>query len=328
MDQGQCFIFCKDILGVKTNIHDFKWVYGSVAPVAQEKEFEACRFKFFVRVVPERELPQVDDTAQRFQTYSWNDANHVLSCRRTIFRILTIGFDIRIGGNSVYADIGENYYRLVKNRVMNLHGVYYLLADLANMLLMKNGYLTLYASAVSDLSRNRCMVNFAPPNTGKTVTAVKMCQKMGYRLLGEDIVITDGYNIYACPWTSSYRRPGICTDSAGAFGRVNKATTIDICAQDVLTDVVVLSLGSYAIREDKSEIVSRIAMLNGYLFQYFSSPIIKLLSYFCEDYRISWNQMAERMIEQMVLNTQSCSIQCEKSADFAEILHKKLLGEA
>ena len=173
MEKEFFYVFCSGILGVRTNIEGFSWIYGSAAPCSSLAAYETCAIKFDIRLVPEKELEQsTGENIQHFQAYVWNDRSHTLSCRRTLFGKIKLGYDLTIKENTVSAQIGKNYYRFVKHRVMNLHGVYYLLSDLANILLLKNGYLSLYASAVYNRVTERCLVSFAPPNTGKTYTAV------------------------------------------------------------------------------------------------------------------------------------------------------------
>ena len=244
-----------------------------------------------------------------------------------LFGHFKIGFNIRIDGKTVYAEIGRNYYRLVRNRIMNLHGMYYLLADLANMILLKNGLLSLYASAVYCESNNRCTVFFAPPNTGKTLTASKLCSLGGYKLVGEDIVITDTEKVYSCPWTSSYRKSSSVVDDSGALGRIRKNADMDRFDVCDLTDVVVLSLGEARSSDEKQDVFQSICILNGYLFDYYSSPIVKILAYFDEEYRKDWNNCAESMIKDMVESCNSRSISMKAPMEFYEIVASETTGK-
>lgn len=313
-------VYCRGILGVKTNVPGFKWVYGSTAPDAAREEYEECKIKLEAVVVPEKALTERRNFDKSFQAYSWDQEMHTISCLRTFFLNVKIGYNIRIANNTIYAEIGENYYRFVKNRTMNLHGMYYLLSDLANMLLLKNGYLTLYASAVYYEPKNKCLVNFAPPNTGKTLTVSKLCELPGYKLVGEDVVITDGEKVYSCPWTCSYRGKQSVVDSAGSMRRNAKMAAPQIEEKCVWTDLAVLSLGEKAIITDPHETLNRICILNGYLFGYFSTPILKLLAYFDKEYYQPWNEMAEAMLKQVVGRVNCCVVQAETAMDFYELI--------
>ena len=67
--------------------------------------------------------------------------------------------------------------------------MYYLLSDIANIILLKNGLLTLYAAGVYCNKNNKGMVFWGAPNTGKTLTAMRLCKDYDFSLLGEDIVM-------------------------------------------------------------------------------------------------------------------------------------------
>ena len=327
MSKERYFVYCKDILGVSTDIRNFKWIYGSVAPESTQEDFEKCLVKFYVRVVPEKDLPKIHDFIESFQAYYWNEDSQTLSCRRKLLRAVNMGYDVRIDGNSVFATVGANYYRLIKNRVMNLHGMYYLLADLANIMLLKNGYATLYASAVFYEPGNRCVVNLAPPNTGKTLTATSLCALPGFQLVGEDVVITDGNKIFSCPWTSSYRKKGTEADSAGAFGRVKNGPIFEVRQTCEVTDVAVLSIGDPIIHENKDDILNRVCLLNGYLFQYNSSPVIKILACFSKGFRIRWNELAEQLLGNIVSKASCVYVRRKTPDEFSDIICSRLLGE-
>ena len=321
-------IYCDGILGVKTNVNNFKWVYGSVAPNSSYGEYEKCKVKFDICVKPEKLLSPIGSPDRRFQCFSWNDKNKTVSYRRTFFKYLRVGYDIKVDGNVVSAEIGENYYRLIKNRVMNLHGIYYLLSDIANIILLSNGYLTMYSAAVYNKSTNRGAVCFGAPNTGKTFTATKLCENPDYYLVGEDMVISDGRKLYSCPWTTSYRN-NKCKDldSAGSLKRTQNSAKLRFIELCELTDIVVLSLGKEEIGFCKKDISSKACLINGYLFNYYSSPIVKILGFFDDSFCIPWQEQAETMLKNIVENSNCLSVQLETASGFADKIHSKLFGE-
>ena len=265
-DEWYFYVYCGGILGVKTNYRDFKWIYGSVAPSCSEDVFEECKVKFTVIVEPDKHISLTNPPDGRFQMYSWDKTEKTLFFDRTFFSSIKTAFSIKFEGNSVEAHIGKNYFKYVKLKIMHMHAVYYMLSDIASVLLLKNGMLSLYASAVYYAPEDRCVVCFAPPNTGKTVTAESLCKLSGYKLVGEDVVITDGSRIYSCPWTNSYRKNGGSFDGAGAFGRLKTAEYRPKYSDCKVTDIAVLSLGEPAITPDKQEAEKKISILNGYLF--------------------------------------------------------------
>lgn len=321
-------VYCKNILAIKTNVDDFKWVYGSVAPLASQEEYERCILKFEIFVKNENQLGEVDCYEKQFQSYMWNGKNKRLYYRRKFPLNFEIGYNVKIEGNHVFAEIGKHYYSLIKSRIMNLHSAYYLLSDIANMLLLKNNFLTLYSSALYFEPLKKGLVNFAAPNTGKTYTAMQLCEDVSYKLVGEDVVISDGYRIYSCPWTNSYRKQGrFHVDSAGVFSKPGKHIMQDFQDECDITDMIVLSRGQKNIVKDKREVLKDISILNGYLFDYYSSPIIKILAYFDKDYDECWNERAVAFLQKMVDENRTCMIQTEDSSDFKNIIHEMVSEE-
>lgn len=318
-------IYCKELLAVKTNVENFSWIYGSTPMIADEKEYQKCVVKVNVTIMPEKELQKAKEQDEKFQAYTWDNTNKMVFYWRTIMGI-PIGYNIRLGENEIHAEIGRNYYRFVKNRTMNLHGIYYLLSDIANIVLLNQGYLTLYASAVADDSSCGTVL-FAPPNTGKTVTATMLCKHFGYSLVGEDIAITDGTHIYGCPWTHSYRKKGTRLDSAGLFRRGQCPENLKNCDMCDVTELVTLSLGKNEIHTNKDELFRQSKMLNGYLFNYYSSPIVKILGYFDETYDIPYKERAEKMLRNMVEHCHCRCIQAKDTMDFYQLIGTQVSDE-
>ncbi len=321
------YVYCDGILGVKTDIRNFRWVYGSDAEAASGEEYEKCAVKFSVCL--KKEPGEVKTYDKKFQSFLWEEKTKTVHYRRTLFSKLKLGYDITFNNDSVDVVVGKNYFKYVKLRMMNMHAVYYLLSDIANMLLLKKGYHTLYASAVCSKEKDRGIVFFSPPNTGKTLTATTLSREYPYSMIGEDIVITDGKKLYSCPWTSSYRKKSSAEDSAGSFGRTKNKPDCEKSAEGELADVVVLSLGKEKkITSDKNELLNQILILNGYLFNYLTSPIIKVLGYFDMDFSADWNTASTDALK-AVFSEKNCSgIQAQKSPELPELVCKLLTGDA
>ncbi len=324
MNDGYYFyVYCGGILGVKTNYRDFKWIYGSASLFCSEEEYKKCKVKFTVIVEHDKQITPDNAPDGRFQMYLWDKPQKTLFFGRTFFSAIKTAFSVKIDGNNVEARIGKNYLKYIKFKIMHMHAAYYMLSDIACVLLLKNGLLSLYASAVYFEPENRCVVCFAPPNTGKTVTAEKLCKLSGYKPVGEDVVITDGSRVYSCPWTNSFRKSGKSFDGAGAFGRKKTAEHRPTCGDCEVTDIAVLSIGEPAITSDKQETEKKISILNGYLFDYYSSPIIKILAYFDSGFDEPWNNIAGEIIKDMVLRSGCRCIQAKSPQDFSGMIQFK-----
>lgn len=324
MESVYYYIYCEGILGVKTNSINFKWIYGSSATEASKDDYDKCAVKFDIFITPEKSLKPINKNSQRFQSYTWDNQIKKLSCRRKLFKYINIGYDIEIKGNTVQATIGKNYYKYVQNRFMNLHGIYYLLSDLANILLLQNGFASLYASAVHNDLYSRCVVNFAPPNTGKTLTVVKLCELGNYSMIGEDVVISDGKKVFSCPWTCSYRGNEQEGDTAGALNRVENKGNYIFKNESLISDCIVLSLGDYSITQCKEIVLKKALTLTEYLFNGYASPIVSILRYFDDSFDKPWDDYAHNILGNIVENSNAYLIQSSNSKDFYIVIDKLL----
>ena len=68
------------------------------------------------------------------------------------------------------------------------------------------------------------------------------------------------------------------------------------------------------------------SILNGYLFHYYSSPVVKVLSYFDETYNKQWLEMSDELMSNMVNASECRLIQAKKSEEFADIIEEKIIG--
>lgn len=320
------YVYCKGILGVRTNIKNFKWIYGSIAPETSKQEFEQCVVKFVVKEKPEKKLDEIGEETLKYQTFYWDEKKERLHYRRKLFGKILIGYDIEFLEDVINVNVGKTYKKLIRQRVMNLHGIHYLLADIANISLIKKGYFTLYASAIYSSLNMKGLVCFAPPNTGKTITATKLCTSPENLLIGEDIVITDGVTLFGCPWTTSYRLNKRNDDDGGSFGRIKYKKEVAFGDNCLLTDFVLLSRGKERIIDDKEELKRKILIVNGYLFNYYSSPIIKVLGYFKKEFDNSWNENYQKTLFEIIDRICCIEIQTNNPIDYEKIVQRFLMG--
>ena len=224
---------------------------------------------------------------------------------------------------TVKAAFGKNYYRMVRHRIMNLHDAYYLLSDLANVLLLKCGYLTMYCAAALHCESGRVIALFAPPNAGKSYTIKQLCETENYKLIAEDIALLNrNVQIVSCPWTCSYRnvKSNILnsSDSSGTFLRAHKRLPEYEAIQKALrlSDLILLNRaeGNPAIAVD--DIEKRILILNKYLFCGYNSPIINVLAFFNRDFDQGWEERACSIMKLAFLECKVTAISCESADAF------------
>lgn len=313
------FVYADRMLGVEVNDSYFRWVYGRNAPAVDKATFDACKVRFFITFADDHQIQLPTSDVERFQCFSWNRENKTLCYHRKLLGA-HIAYSVSIRGNEASIILGRFYANLMHHRFMNLHGAYYLLSDLANILLLKNGYVTLYCAAALHRESGRRVALFSAPNTGKSYTVQRLCETGDYSIIAEDIAIADEEGrITGCPWTNSYRKGALRKwfdlDSGGTFAHrhMHNYTLEDKTAsgQSYLSDVILLSRMQDKHKADQGEIEKKILILNKYLFCGYNSPIVNVLAFFDDEFNCDW----ECTEKQILLSIFSRSVVTEISLD-------------
>ena len=179
----------------------------------------------------------------------------------------------------------------------------YILTDIVSGMLLRNGIATLHCSAVNH--NGRSIIIFAPPDTGKTLTCMRLVKNHGYKFVAEDFALTDGESLWAVPWTSTFRFYDDINQSKMdsflntitkllpvlALFKFTKSKSIDhyidqarIELYSEATDVAVLERGESAVCFDKEEGLRKILNLNKYEFNYHKAPAVIAMNYFNRDF--------------------------------------------
>jgi hypothetical protein len=203
-------------------------------------------------------------------------------------------------GDEPTLTVNRAYYRYISHRFMNLHSVGYILTDLAALLLLRRGLAPLHCSAFK--LGNATVVVAAPPNTGKTLTAMTACLDHGADFIAEDLAVTDGRDVFAVPWTSTFRYYQQIDRSLAARFR-DKATRVfpplelwsarrpapvteyvssdRVVARSRVTHVVLLERGEPQLRPlELTEACRKLRNLNRYEFNYHKAPLAVAYEYF------------------------------------------------
>lgn len=227
--------------------------------------------------------------------------------------------------------VNKVYYKLITHRIMNLHSIHYIATDLAALLLLKKGYAPIHCSAFK--KGDEAVAVFAPPDTGKTLSAVTACMDLGASFIAEDMAITDGKVIYAVPWTNSFCY--YTSNSKKDKNRDPKAET----AQDkkkqgllsaVATHVAVLEKGSdETALLPESIAISKLMNLNRYEFNYLRSPLLIAYEFFNPGLMIDEGLEKEReILSALVRNSQKAfTLRRENPTHYAKALLSEMVGE-
>ena len=301
------FVYIKDMLAVETNLDKFYWSFGANAPKVHKDLFDKCKIKVYLNVVRDKDVPKND--CERFSFFTTNRDKTSLYYNRNIFGGIRMSFNLRIDGNSVYMTCGKNYYNFVRLRIMNIHSAGYLLSDVVEGLLLKNGLCTLYCSSINFEEQERSACIFGAPNTGKTLTAMLLCNRYGGKLMSEDFAVTDGEYVYGAPWTNTHRKYNI----EGGSDRVEIEE--NPCR---ITDIVVLQKGED--KEDREKNLEKVRYLNRYGLCYVKSPCLIALSYFNKAFDLQTMMDKENeILEKLTENCNYLYISSENATNFADV---------
>jgi hypothetical protein len=97
--------------------------------------------------------------------------------------------------------VNKTFHRLAKVTIGNVHSVGWLMRDFTNLALLANNYALLHTAALK--FENKVVLIFGLSNTGKTTTIFSLVKERGAQFYGDDLVVTDGSKLYACPHTGA-----------------------------------------------------------------------------------------------------------------------------
>ena len=265
------YTYCKDLISVKTSINNFKWVFGRNAPDIGQDAFDQSLIKLSVATDNDNNITaQCDMSMRRFGDYYGRIGDNQIIFSKHIKVLGTLSYKISRNGNSLNVVIGKRYLRFIKYKIMHLHPMYYILFDFVTAILLENGYLPLYCSAVS-FSTGNTSVMVAPPNTGKSLTRLLLINRYDAALIAEDIAVTDGEYVWPVPYTFTYRD----------YGSIKLKKDFKVCADKKKIDNLFwLQHGEPSLVPMHIDEADKLQVLNDYLAEYAKSPAIDAFYYF------------------------------------------------
>ncbi len=300
------FVYVDGILGVKTNGEDFAWSYGTVAPKTSKEKYEECKIKILLEVRNSDEVFDKNMDISQLSKYHYfyaKQGERKIYYERNFLGKRKLRYSIQINKNDIHVIVGKNYMKYIKHRIMGLHSMSYILTDIVAGLFLEKGIATIHCSAVS--KNGKTIIIFAPPDTGKTLTSMRLCIEHGYNFIAEDFALTDGKNVWSVPWTSTFRfydelneskiddlinkvKSNMPILSLLPIGSKKKSVdnylgSYNIARFSKATDVVLLERGAHSKNYDKKEGLRKIINLNRYEFNYHKAPVLIAMNYFNPD---------------------------------------------
>lgn len=339
-------IFIPEILGLATTLNSFEWPYGSLRKYAPEHEFNACRLKIYLEVIDELEIKKEIDSSKGLYKYHYfygSPRSEKIYYLRKLFGLGTLAYSLKMSDDIVHIRCNRKYLRFIKLRVMGMHSIPFILADITSFLLLRMGLATIHCAAVK--KNEKTIIIAAAPNTGKTLTCVTLCRDYGYQYIAEDFVITDGSNIWGVPWTSTFRFYYLDNNKLKKYKTMLlKSNSIfhllpiesgclitDIIPKDRIllsskaSDIVLLENGPSQYNCDKEEGIEKLLILNRYELNYHKAPAVLLFNYFNLRYSIADAFNVEKNIIARLLNNCNYHLISEKhSINYAMIIDSKI----
>jgi len=308
----------KNILSIKTNVRDFKFSYGLSMPECDKKEYDEALIKMDVDIVTGNLTPSAEEKKEmgKFHYFSGKPGLNKMYYERSFLFNKKMQYVVSdINTNHIKIKANRTYYKFVTHRFMNIHSIGYMLTDIANLRFLHNGLAPLHCSGISKDGISHII--FAPPNTGKTLTAMTICMEdKSYSYVAEDLALTDGERAFSVPWTSTFRYYDSIDSSwwsrtlnnltekisileLFSFGKVEKVTKYVSSVEDEskIKGLYILDRGPEEVRDISPEdAFRRINTLDRYEFNYMRAPIVIAYEYFNPDTDIEAAYANERTL--------------------------------
>jgi hypothetical protein len=104
--------------------------------------------------------------------------------------------------NSIKMTVNRTYYKLGRININQLYSPGWHLIDTLDLTLLNNSYSLLHGAAF--VYKNKTVLLIALSDTGKTRTTLSFVTKHGAKYIGEDMLATDGDNLFSCPYGISH----------------------------------------------------------------------------------------------------------------------------
>ncbi len=330
MSQEYYYVASPGVLGVRTNIENFSWSFGTSMPTTSREEFEQCDVRLRVESSKDLQQPPAEHRIGKYHYWSGTNGRDAIYYDRSFL----LGARLRLEATGLLTDepvirVNETYRRRISHRFMNLHSLGYILTDMAGILLLHKGYAPIHCSAFRH--GDATVVIAAPPNTGKTLTSMMACMENEADYIAEDLALTDGVNVFSVPWTSTFRyyknvdtsyfsraknwltklvppiellggsKPNPITDYVPPERMVSKSP---------VTHLVILQRGEQSVHSvEAPEAFRKVRNLNRYEFNYHKAPLVVAHEFFTPELDIDGACRAEdEILTGLIQNVDHCLV--------------------
>jgi len=253
--------------------------------------------------ISDKLFPSNADSQHVFHYFMGASDNDELYYSRLLFYPFKVSLRLR-GLRTGQPSIAVNkLYTRFPLRVNNIFPPGAHLTDIITVKLLNRGWVPLSAACIA--VRGKALILLGPPDTGKTLTVIQgFKQGLPFNFMSEDIIITNGNQAVACPYTISFRHHGYLGGAKEDFlARLHSISPIfnfitkrlaghldkffkdmPFTPQAEIGCVVILQRAGKEEEGIKalnpSEAAHRILQLNRYEFTYYRNPLLRVYEYF------------------------------------------------
>ena len=298
-------VYIPQLIGIKTNIKGFRWGFGKCDVPAGEKEFKNCLIRIYLEEKPDKcvfDGLDISEYSREFRYFKASQKECSVIFEQTLKRAVHLRYVLTVKGNEIFLTVGKSYLKLIKTKLMYVHPIAYILFDLTALLLLKNGMTTLYCSAVQS-HNGKTVVFMAPPNTGKSLSVLKLKKDHGARIIAEDMAVTDGTRIWGSQHTNLYRdyHDSSLVEAASKDADLSSDSVDYICFLQKGSDGRICEIDDYT---------ERMTLINHYSLGYYYSPCVRVLNYYYDDFSVREAEKKEQELFEK-LQSNACGVLIE-----------------
>jgi hypothetical protein len=339
------FVAAPEVLAVDSAFMTIGWSYGEPYRTSVSREaFDKCTLQASFRPFSQRHSTSSD--FEQLHYWRGDPDRHELLYERPWFGGSALRLRVHgIGTSNIVFEASRNYMRQIRFRFNNLHSVGYLSTDLIAASLLNLGWCPIHCGSVA--LDGQVILIVAAPNSGKTLTALRLATEPRSAFVAEDLAFSNGGLLSGCSETSTFRyyeefmtwRDKLM---ASMVAHVPPAELLRSRSPRKLLDVLpnasiadrplpITHIFVLERRRGRSEplgpeaAVKSLIKFNRYEFKYLTSPAISAANYFWGAFSLEELLRREReVIKSMVSRAQVRVIRSEDPREFSTAILRAL----
>jgi len=303
---------------------------------------------FFINDIPKftvkfQIVPEINDIpTPNFHIAGADPQNDVvwLNYSHKFFKIQLIAKGLK--SNFLEVKVSYFYFKYLRNRIEILYPPGAFLANLVMSMFLYRNLTPVHCACVTN--DEYAYLITAPAGTGKTLTSLYLLHKCdNMKILSDDIIITDGVQVWGCPLTASveYDFPPLGIQGLSYWKNriidifplllpflVNDAKPLIMQIPDKVSFkaytkfIFFIEKGDISYREiDPNEAVQKITIINRLEFTYQRDVLLSAYSYHDNEFNIlSLMRKEENILQLLVSNARSFCVKANSPHDFWKLV--------